>query len=233
MSAAALAIVIPAFNEAARIGGTLDALATYLAATGVTAELLIIDDGSHDATAAIARAHAPAARVIRLPTNRGKGAAVRAGVAQATAARILLCDADLATPIDELPRFMAALDAGADIAVGSRHISGAAIDPRQPLRRRALGAVFRSVTRAALRLPAHDAMCGFKLFRQDAARWLFARSVIDDYAFDIEILYLARGRFRVAELPVRWRHVEGSRVRIGPAAWRAARDLARIAVRGR
>jgi dolichyl-phosphate beta-glucosyltransferase len=223
--------VVPAYDEAARIGATLDAIRAYVARVAIATELIVVDDGSRDATAAIARAAAD--QVIALPHNRGKGAAVRAGMAAAQAPRVLMCDADLATPIDELPRFLDALDAGADIVVGSRHVAGAHIAHAQPWSRRALGGVFRGATRAALRLPVRDAMCGFKLFRQDAARWLFPRSVIDDYAFDIEVLYLARDRFRVVELPVRWRHVDGSRVRIGSDAWRAARAIARIARRGR
>ena len=228
-----LAIVIPAYNEAKRIGATLDELRAFLAEVAIDAALIVVDDGSTDGTTAVVRAHAPAAQVIRLTENRGKGAAVRAGMAAATAPLILCCDADLATPITELPRFLATIARGADIAVGSRHVRGATIDPPQPRARRILGAGFRTLSRLVLRLPVRDPMCGFKLFRLDAARWLFPRTRIDDYACDIEVMYLARERYEVVELPVRWRHVDGSRVRIHRASWRAARDIVRIAAHGR
>ncbi|MCE9576272.1 MAG: glycosyltransferase [Deltaproteobacteria bacterium] len=231
-AAPALAIVIPAHNEAERIGATLDAVRAYLEATAIDAELIVVDDGSIDATVTIAAARAPAASIVHMRTNRGKGAALRAGVRATTARHILTCDADLATPLDELPRFIAALEAGADIVAGSRHIAGARIDHAQPWARRALGGVFRAVTSRVLRLPVRDAMCGFKAYRGDVARWLFAQTVIDDYASDIELMYLARDRFRVVELPVQWRHVDGSRVRIPRAAWRAACDVARVMARG-
>ncbi len=228
-----LTILIPAFNEATRIGATLDSVRTYLAASAIDAALIVVDDGSTDTTSQVVRGHAPDALVIRLPTNRGKGAAIRAGMAAATTALILTCDADLATPITELPRFVAAVAAGADIVVGSRHIVGATIDRPQPWPRRVLGAGFRRLTRVAFGLPISDPMCGFKLFRIDAARWLSSHTIIDDYAFDIEVMYLARDRFRVVELPVGWRHIDGSRVQIGQATWRAARDVARIVAQGR
>lgn len=230
---ASLTIIIPAYNEARRIGTTLDTVRRYVATTGIDATLVVVDDGSTDGTSHAARAHAPEATVIRLPTNRGKGAAIRAGMATAASAHVLTCDADLATPITELPRFVAAIEAGADIVVSSRHISGAVIERTQPWVRRVLGAGFRAATRAALRLPVRDPMCGFKLFRLEAARWLFARARIDGFACDIEVMYLARDRYRIAELPVRWRHVDGSRVQVGQASWRAVRDIGRIVVRGR
>jgi dolichyl-phosphate beta-glucosyltransferase len=230
VAAPSLTIVIPARDEAARLAPTLEAMRAYVDTARLSVEILVVDDGSRDSTAAVARRHGGAStRVIRLPHNRGKGAAVRAGVSAAVAPRILTCDADLATPIEELPRFQAALDAGADVAIGSRHMAGARIERAQPWSRRVFGGIFRLVARISLHLSVRDAMCGFKLFRADAARSLFARSVIDDYAFDLEVLYLARDCYRVVELPVRWRHVDGSRIHVRTAAWRAARDIVRIA----
>ena len=222
-----LAIVIPAYDEAARLGPPLARIRAVVA----DAELIVVDDGSRDATAELARA--AGARVLVHPHNRGKGAAVRTGALAAAADRILICDADLATPIEELPRLAAALDAGADLAIGSRHAAAARITTPQPFARRVLGAGFRAAVRAGFGLDVRDAMCGFKLLRRDVARDVLARAQIDGFAFDVELLYLARGRWKVAEVPVTWRHVDGSRVRLGRDAGRAARDLLALRLRSR
>lgn len=219
----ALSIVIPAFNEASRLGPTLARVAAYAPA----ADIIVVDDGSSDATAALARA--AGVRVIVHPHNRGKGAAVRTGSLAAHGARILICDADLATPIEELPRLSAALDAGADLAIGSRHAARAHIATPQPLARRVLGAGFRSLVRHAMGLPVHDAMCGFKLLTREAALDLMSRVRTDRFAFDVELLTLARrAPYRVTEVPVTWRHISGSRVSITRDGLQAVRDLLAI-----
>jgi dolichyl-phosphate beta-glucosyltransferase len=231
MSEPALTVVIPAYNEGGRLGPTLAHVAAYLAPRGAGAtELLVVDDGSADDTAATARTGG--ARVLVHAHNRGKGAAVRTGVLAARGARVLICDADLATPIEELPRLEAALDAGADLAVASRHIAGARIEVLQPWPRRLLGRAFRALVRAALDLPVHDAMCGFKLLRGEVGRELLRAGTIDRFAFDIELMALARrGGWQVAEVPVTWRHVGGSSVSVGRDGLRAARDLVAIRLR--
>ena len=231
MSAPALSIVVPAYNEGRRLPPTLARLAAYVAPRGDGAvELVVVDDGSTDDTAALARA--AGARVLVHAQNRGKGAAVRTGVLAARGARVLVCDADLATPIEELPRLEAALDAGADLVVGSRHVARARIEVPQPWTRRVLGAAFRATVRVALGLPVRDAMCGFKLLRREAAQALLPRVRIDRFAFDIELVALAqRGGWRVAEVPVTWRHVGGSTVSPGRDGLRAARDLVALRFR--
>lgn len=219
-----LAIVVPAFNEEARLPATLAKLAAYRP----DAELLVVDDGSRDATVACARA--AGARVLALPVNRGKGAAVRAGMLAVTQDRALICDADLSTPIEELPKLEAALDRGADIAIGSRRVVKT-IEIDQPLARRVFGAGFRLLVRYGLGLDVRDTMCGFKLFTRAAAHDIFARARIDRFAFDVEALYLARDRWTIAEIPVAWSHADGSRVALRRDIYRSARDLARIRFR--
>ncbi|MBK9032094.1 MAG: glycosyltransferase [Myxococcales bacterium] len=222
-------VVVPAYDEAARLGPTLARIAAHHA--GADVEVIVVDDGSRDATAAIAAA--AGARVLRHAVNRGKGAAVRTGVLAATGDRILVCDADLATPIEAVARLDAALDAGADLAIGSRHVADARIEVAQPWHRRVLGRGFRVLVKRGLGIAARDAMCGFKLMTRAAGRDLFGRARIDRWAFDVEILYLARDRWQVAEVPVPWRHVEGSRVSVATAGPRAALDLIAIRLRGR
>jgi dolichyl-phosphate beta-glucosyltransferase len=225
MTPAMLSIVIPAYNEAARLPSTLARITACLAAQRRAAELIVVDDGSRDATAELARA--AGAAVLVQPRNRGKGAAVRVGVLAAAGERILVCDADLATPIEELARLEAALDAGADLAIGSRRLART-IEVEQPWPRRILGAGFRMLVRRGFGVTVRDTMCGFKLFARPAAHDLFSHARIDRFAFDVEILYLARGRWRVTEVPVAWRHVDGSRVVLRRDVVRSVRDLVAI-----
>lgn len=220
-----LSIVIPAYDEANRLPATLATIHAYLAARAPRAvELLVVDDGSRDGTAAVARAQG--ATVISLPANRGKGAAVRAGALAARHARVLVCDADLATPIEALEMLEAALDDGIDIAVGSRRTGTA-----QPLSRRAFGAAYHAIVRRTFALPVRDTTCGFKLFTRAAAHDLFARSRIDRFAFDVEVLYLARATYRIAEVPVPWHHVGGSRVTLRKDIARTIGELLTIRLR--
>jgi dolichyl-phosphate beta-glucosyltransferase len=225
-----LSVVIPAFDEAARLPATLVQVRAHLGTLDRASEIIVADDGSRDATASLARD--AGAVVVSLPVNRGKGAAVRAGVLAAANERILVCDADLATPITALADLDAALDAGADIAIGSRRTNGTSAST-QPLARRLFGAGFHALVRATFGLAVHDTTCGFKLFSREAARDLFARSHTDRFAYDVEILYLARARWRVDEVAVPWHHVAGSRVALHLDIARTARELLAIRVRGR
>jgi dolichyl-phosphate beta-glucosyltransferase len=212
-----LSVVIPAFDERERIGASLDSMRGWLEERHPSHEVLVVDDGSRDETAAIVARAAerwPRLQLLRLDANRGKGAATQRGVLQARGAWVLCSDADLSTPIEEADRL---LEAGrrADVVIGSRSIEGADITRRQPLHRVLMGRVFNIATRAVT--PGHhaDTQCGFKLFRRDPARDVFSRLTIEGFAFDVEVLYLAhRLGYRVAEVPVTWHNDERSSVRI-------------------
>jgi glycosyltransferase involved in cell wall biosynthesis len=229
-----LSLVIPAHDEVARLGGTLDATLAWLTAEGRPAEVIVVDDGSTDGTAALVLARAarePRLRLVRLPVNQGKGAAVRAGVRACRGDRVLFMDADLATPIAELDLLEAALGRGADVAVGSRALAGSSIAVRQHPLREGLGKSFNLLVRLMFGFSIRDTQCGFKLFTAEAARALCEAAVVDRFAFDVELLLRARGRFRVVEIPVRWRHVERSKVSPLTDAPAMARDLVRLWVR--
>jgi dolichyl-phosphate beta-glucosyltransferase len=228
-----LSIILPAYNEERRIGPTLQRIAAFMAGSGEPYELIVVDDGSADRTPAIvaefAAAH-PATRLLAMPRNRGKGAAVRTGVLESRGREVLFSDADLSTPIDELIRLRAALHAGADLAIGSRAIPGA-VTRTQPLLRRIQGGGFHLLTRL---LGFHvvaaiaDTQCGFKLFRGAVARALFRELTLAGFAFDVELLELAHRRFQIAEVPVEWTHAGGSKVRPVVDAVKMLGDLMRI-----
>ena len=167
-------------------------------------------------------------KIISLPANAGKGAAVRAGVLASDADRILFADADLATPIEELTKLWARLDAGADIAIGSRALAGSDIRVRQHPLRELMGRTFNAIVRTSLLGGIRDTQCGFKLFSHDAARDLFQQATIDGFAFDVELLWLARDRYRIDEVPVVWRHVDQSKVSPGVDAIRMFLDVLKI-----
>ncbi len=231
MAAPRLSIVVPAFNEEARVGGALAATRAWLDRRGVDAEILVIDDGSCDATARVVEEQArddPRVRLHRLPKNRGKGAAVREGMLRAEGERVLFMDADLATPLDELDKLVRALDDGADVAIGSRAVRGAHVTAHQHVLREYGGRAFNLLVQALFIPGVWDSQCGFKLFTREAARALFSEATVDRFAFDVEVLLLARGRFRVVEVPVEWRHVERSKVSPLRDGLRSAIDLARV-----
>lgn len=214
-----VSIVIPAFNEAGRITESLRAIARYAATTPMRLELLVIDDGSTDGTATVARKNLPRAanlqsRVIRYERNRGKGFAVRHGLLAASAPIAVFSDADLSTPITELPKVLADITAGrADVTFGSRAIDRSLIGVHQPKRRELGGRVFNLVLRLATGLPFWDTQCGFKAFRMNVCRPLIEAGSIDGFGFDVELLYEAhRAGLRMREIPVRWDHRDGSKV---------------------
>lgn len=226
-----LSVVIPAYNEAERLAPTVRAIASYCREHHPAHEIIVVDDGSTDRTVALARElgeELERVRVIELGQNRGKGAAVRAGVLASTGALVLFSDADLATPIEELETLRRALDGGADIAIASRAAPGADIRVRQHPMRELMGRTFNLMVRVTAVGGIKDTQCGFKLFRGEAARALFEQSKVDGFAFDVEVLWLARNRYKVAEVPVTWRHVEESKVSPGSDAARMFLDLLRI-----
>ncbi len=236
MSEPRLSVVIPAYNEAERLPATLERVRGFLEARGEPFELVVADDGSTDATAQLARAARVPVTLLRQPTNRGKGHAVRTGMLAARGERRLMTDADLSTPIEELPRLEAALAQGFDVAIGSRAVPGARIEVHQPAYREAMGRLFNRLVQALLLPGLEDTQCGFKLFSAAAAATAFAACRQDGFSFDVEALYVARRRgLRIAELPVVWRNHAATRVGFGKGAL-AFLDLARIrlaAARGR
>ena len=228
-----LSIVIPAYNEAARLGASLTRMLDYFHAQAYDFEMLVVDDGSADATREIAETFAAQdsrLRVLSYAQNRGKGHAVRYGMLRAQGSRVLFCDADLATPIEEVEKLGAALDAGADIAIGSRDVVGSQLLKRQSLVREMGGKAFNQMVQALAVPGIHDTQCGFKLFTQAAARQVFGLCQVDHFAFDVEALYVAIKilGLRVTEVPVRWAHQEGSKVRFVRDAWRMVKTLFRI-----
>ena len=226
MSDPFLSVVIPAFNEAGRLPRTLGRLADYLRAFGRAHEVLVVDDGSSDATAEKARA--AGATVLRDEKNRGKGHAVRRGMLEARGQRRLMTDADLSTPIEELERFLEMMDRGFDVVIGSRALPGANIEVHQPWFRENMGRLYNLFVRALAVPGLRDTQCGFKLWSAAAARDAFAPARLDGFSFDVEALYLARKRgYRIAEVPVTWRNDAATRVGLGTGS-AAFPDLLRI-----
>jgi len=209
-------IVIPAYNEALRLPETLQAVVGCVRSHGWKAEILVVNDGSKDATADVVRAFAlsaPEVQLIENPGNRGKGFSVRNGVLKASGAVVLFTDSDLSAPIDEAERLFAAIAAGADIAIGSRWIDGRKQTHRQPLYRQFFGRCFNAVTRLVMGLPFADTQCGFKAFRREAAQTIFPRQTIERWGFDPEILFIAiKQGYRVKEVAVSWAHDERTRM---------------------
>ena len=230
-----LSIVIPAYNEEARIEKSLSEVGRYLDETGRSAEVLVVDDGSTDRTPEIVDRVAgsdPRIELIRLPQNRGKGAAVRTGVLAAASERILVSDADLSTPLEELEKLEARLDAGYDVAIGSRGLAESDIRKRQPFYRETMGKTFNRIVRVILLKGFEDTQCGFKLFPRAVARDLFGHQRIDGFAFDVEILLLASDRgLRIAEVPVLWRHAPNSKVSALGDSSRMLADVLRLRLR--
>lgn len=210
-----LSIVIPAYNEEARIGASLETVRGFLRSRPWNWEMIVVDDGSSDRTSEVVerfRASSPETHLMRFDSNRGKGRAVRSGVLAARGKAVLVTDADLAAPIEQVDRFREILNQGFDGVIGSRAISLEV--ERTPLRK-LTSRIFTGLVRFLI-LPGHsDTQCGFKLFRYEAAHNIFQNQVMDGFSFDIEVLYLARLKgYRIAEEPVRWSAQPGSKVRM-------------------
>jgi glycosyltransferase involved in cell wall biosynthesis len=213
-----ISIVIPAYNEEKRLPATLERVNCYLARGGWEfSEVLVVDDGSRDGTAAIAEDFATRQlpiRVLRNPGNRGKGYSVRHGMLEAKGEWTLFSDADLSSPIEELETlWSAAQETGARVAIGSRALDRSLIGVHQPVLRESAGKLFNLAVRVITGLPFWDTQCGFKLFETGAAREIFRRQQLERFGFDVEVLFIARKLgYRVTEVPVRWNDVAGTKV---------------------
>ncbi len=227
-----ISIIIPAFNEAKRLPSTLARMRHYLdASQWEFAEIVVVDDGSRDGTAAVAEA--AGVRVLRNPGNRGKGYSVRHGMLDAKGEWSLFSDADLSTPIEELDRLWNAIEReSAQVAIGSRAVDRSMVGVHQPLFREAMGRLFNLTMRLITGLSFRDTQCGFKLFETSAASEIFRRQLLDGFGFDVEVLYIAgRLGYRTLEVPVRWNDVAGTTV----SPWRGIKafwDPVKVRVNG-
>jgi len=210
----ALSVVIPAYNEEGRLGPTLEQVVSYLEGRGQPFEVLVADDGSQDGTSTVAQGFAErGVKVLRHWPNRGKGAALQLAVAASRGQRVLLSDADLSTPIEDLERLEAHCDA-AELVLGSRAVAGARLTQRQPFYRELMGKIFNKIIQLAGVRGIRDTQCGFKLLDGTVARELFADMITAGFAYDVELVWLARQRgYEVCEVGVTWGNSPETRVR--------------------
>jgi len=227
---AKLSVVVPCYNEEQRLPRTIEQIERYLASRGEQYELILVDDGSADGTHGVmddAAARNEAVRIVTLPRNRGKGRALAEGVHASRGETVLVTDADLSTPIDELAKLEAALAAGAGVAIASRAIKGSRVELSQPIYRVLMGKAFNVIVQLLLLPGIWDTQCGFKLFRGDIARDVFAGLTTDGFGYDPEVLYLAKKKgVRIAEVPVVWRNSAPTKV----MAIRSSADMFRHVV---
>ena len=210
-----LSIIVPSYNEELRLPLSLDRIAAYVAESGRSAEVLVVDDGSKDGTAAVAAAYTNRIanlRVLKNGENRGKGYSVRHGMVEAKGAVVLFTDADLSAPIEEADKLLAAMGQY-DVAIGSRAMDRSLINVHETAFREFAGIVFNKIVRIVLRLPFVDTQCGFKAFRRERCRIIFEQQRIERFGFDPELLYLARHHgLKSVEIPVRWSHSPATKI---------------------
>ena len=235
-----LSIVIPAYNESARIGDALERILACIQSRDWDAEVLVVNDGSSDSTAAIVQqwmANHERLHLVENDGNRGKGYSVRNGLLQAAGEIVMFTDADLSAPMEEAERLIQAIDAGADVALGSRWLDKQKQTLHQPLYRRFFGRCFNWVTRTVMGLPFKDTQCGFKAFRRAAAQTIFRLQTIERWGFDPEILFIARKLgYKIIEVPVTWGHDERSRISYLKDGMKMLEEMAEIranSLRGR
>ncbi len=237
-----LSIIVPAYNEQTRLGGSIRTILDYIQTERLAAELIVVDDGSLDATAVIAEeicAEFPAVKtkVIRYEKNRGKGYAIKTGLLASVGDIALFSDADLSTPISELPKLVEPIKSGEfDATFGSRAIDRNLIGTHQPWRREQGGKIFNLIVRSLTGLPFWDTQCGFKAFNMKKFRPLLSLMTIDRFGFDVEFLYVANYHgLRLEEIPVRWDHCEGTTVSVfrdSQRMFNEVRQIRRNAKRG-
>ena len=230
-----LSVIVPAYNEADRLPPTLRRIRGWLDEQGEAYEVIVVDDGSLDGTAATTealRADWPELQVLRLPVNTGKGAAVRAGMLRARGELRLFTDADLSAPIEDLPLLRERIGGDTQVAIGSRAVDRSFVEVHQPFHREFMGRVNNVLIRSLVLRGIRDTQCGFKLFTAEAAVACFAPLRTLRFGFDVEVLVRARRcGWTIAEVPVHWRHVEASRVRALRDSTRMIWDLATIRLR--
>lgn len=227
-----LSVIVPCFNEEARLGATLERVVGYLDRRRKPYEILVVDDGSRDATASVAKklGHEHL-RVLEHGENRGKGAAVRTGVHASRGEWVLITDADLSTPIEDLER-LERRTSEAEVVLGSRAVAESEIVRHQPLYRELMGKTFNLIIRSLGLVGLHDTQCGFKLFRGAVAREIFERTEVDHFAFDVEVVWLAqKAGHRVVEEGVTWEDSPNSRVSPIGDSWRMLVDVIKIRFR--
>ena len=211
-----VSIVIPAFNEAHRVPATLDHIQRYLATTSLTAEIIVVDDGSQDGTAEVVRQRAaqwPQLRLVSAERNGGKGAAVRLGMAAASGRYRVFSDADLSVPIEDLDLLLQALRSGAGIAIASRALRDSRVELHQPWYRETMGKIFNKLVRIFVLGGVHDTQCGFKAFTAEVADRVFPALQTRGFGFDVEVLYRAKqAGYKIVEIPTRWINSPQSRV---------------------
>jgi dolichyl-phosphate beta-glucosyltransferase len=228
-----ISIVIPAYNEEKRIRGSLSETCAYLNNSGIYYEIIVVDDGSSDGTSRIVESmvtDSPKVTLVRYEKNKGKGHALRTGVLVTKGDFVLVMDADLSTPMEELQKLMPYLfDGGFDIAIGSRALALSDIIKKQPWWRQGMGKMFNQIVKMLVIGDFEDTQCGFKLFTGDVARELFGEAKIDRFAYDVEILARAKRKgFRMKEVPIRWINSPESRVDPLKDSLRMLVDLVRI-----
>lgn len=225
-------VIIPAFNEEARIPATIRRVGEYLEDSFREYEIIVVDDGSTDRTVDTVRSLArDIGRITLLQNgvNRGKGFSVKQGVQAASGNIILMSDADLSTPIEEIEKLLVWIERGFDVVIGSRGLKESDIVLRQPWYREKMGRIFNVLVSTLVMQGFKDTQCGFKLFRADVAKELFRRSVVEGFGFDVEVLYVAgKLGFRIKEIPVRWINSPDSRVKVLSAPLRMFVDLLAI-----
>ncbi len=232
-----LEVVIPAYNEEVRLVRTLERIHEYYSEQTYTWRCTVVSDGSKDRTGEIvtefAKTH-PNFALNEYKVNRGKGYAVRLGILTAKGKRVLFCDADLATPQEETEKLQKAMDEGCDVAIGSRPLKDSNLEVHQPFMREFLGRVFNKAVQMLATKGIDDTQCGFKMFTYDAAHDIFSRCTFDGFSFDFEALMIARDLdYKIAEVPIRWSHQDGSKVSMLRDGPRMLWDLVKLRVRGK
>lgn len=225
--------MIPAYNEANRLPATIERIIAYSTESFARiAEVIIVDDGSRDLTNSVARSYSHRSALVRVvgyTENSGKGYAIRRGVMEASGDLVLITDADLSTPIEELPKLHSRVEAGDDVAIGSRALDRTTVKVSQGRLRQGMGITFNRIMRMISGIPFHDTQCGFKLLRRSAAREIFQKATVDRFAWDVEMLLLAsRCGYKVSEVPVLWFNSDDSRVHIVRDSSRMLWDVVRI-----
>ena len=229
-----ISVVIPAYNEERRLPPTLIDIIDFFDSLHVAYEVIVVDDGSSDGTADVVNKFErvrPQVKLMKLPKNSGKGYAVRFGVLNSRGSRVLFADADGATPISEFTRLNNALESGADLAIGSRAMFSNDTHVATSIHRKFLGRVFNHCVNWILLPGIADTQCGFKLFTRPSAQFLFSHQRSDRFSFDVELLYLAKkAEFRIAEVPINWNNIPGSKVNLVLDALLMFRDIIRFKI---